>query len=93
MFSGFIINYLLGVDFINSALFISHSGLHQEELRSMKIEDLKGMAIIGYLIDESVISIPKQLEYFKAEEDKSRLLTFHCIVYPLTEYCKNLGKI
>ena len=59
----------------------------------MKIEDLKGMAVIGYLIDQSVVSIPKQFEYFTVEEDKSRLFTFHCVVHPDTEYCKKFGRI
>lgn len=91
---GFIINYLLKVEFINSRLFISHGKWNHKELKSMKVEDLKNMAVIGYTISgDARISVPKEFEYFTADEDRSGLLTFHCILHPKTDYCRKLDRI
>ena len=90
--TGFLINYLLEVEFTESRFFISHVGLHQKELKSMKVEDLKNMAVIGYT-GGARISVPKEFEYFSVNEDNSRLLTFHCILQPETDYCKKFGRI
>lgn len=88
---GFIVNHLLDVAFINSPLFVSHSGLHQPELINTKFENLRKKAILSYKKGSSVITIPKQIEtrYFTEEEDETRLFTFHCSIHPEVDFCKN----
>jgi len=88
---GFIVDYLLDVPV--TVIHTFHS--HLEPLKSIKFERLSQQISLSFSNntgDMNVISLEGLTSDFKILDrvtDPTRLLSFHCYLYPSTKYCAN----
>ena len=85
---GFVINYILKVDLIQSNLFNSH---YKTELKRFSLENLRKQVTLSYNKNNRVeINDNINTTYFNVKDDPSRFYTIHCMLYPTTNYCQRM---
>lgn len=91
MVIGFVIDAILGYNLT----VVPAMNSHLNSLRSIRPKNLKSQVTISYgkftstnrPVTQNRVSIPDAT--FTEEEDSTRFLSYHCLLYPDTSWCKN----
>ncbi|XP_077805873.1 beta-1,3-N-acetylglucosaminyltransferase manic fringe isoform X1 [Macaca mulatta] len=84
---GYIIECKLGGRLQPSPLFHSHL----ETLQLLRTAQLPEQVTLSYGVFEGKLNVIKLQGPFSAEEDPSRFRSLHCLLYPDTPWCPQLG--
>ncbi|XP_008314826.1 beta-1,3-N-acetylglucosaminyltransferase lunatic fringe-like [Cynoglossus semilaevis] len=84
---GYIVEALLGVELLRSALF--HSHLENLGL----VTDIQNQVTLSYSTVENNENTVNVKGAFSTNEDPSRFRTVHCLLYPDTPWCPNVWKL